>query len=428
MTRLPSAFVTASVVASGLLAATAAHAQAPAAGSGTPTEIVSTTKPAAVDTKTAIQGWNPFLALTASLNLVDNESVIGQPDGTAMTIAGGVTGGADWIHDRHQLTFNGLINEGFARTPVINEFVKINDVAKVDGMYNYFVTPDFGGFARLSLATSLFKSEDVVAVPSTFIDVTHASATVAPVTLATNTQVFHLADALQPFTMTESAGAFLDPVNKPEFGLSFRLGIGGRSTFASGSYAIHANPMDTTAIELLELSDVEQLGIEGFVGVSGKLQEKGPFTYRAGVAVLLPFVNNDSYNRSATELTRVAGTANLTYALSKWLSAVYNLSVIRDPELFPAGKDQVQVQNTFLLTFQFGLIAKKEGPKPKTKEQLALEAAQAAASKSAAEEAVLREQVLELQSQLPCPAAVPGGPPPTVTPPATPAPVPNATP
>lgn len=421
MTRLAFALI----VTSSVLAANSAHAQAPAAGSGTPTEIVSTTKPAAVDTKTAIQGWNPFLTLTASLNLVDNESVIGQPDGTAMTIAGGVTGGADWIHDRHQLLLTGLINEGFARTPVIDEFIKINDVAKVDGLYNYFVTPNFGGYGRLSLQTALFKSEDVVATPSTFIDVTHASATVLPTVLATDAHIFHLADAWQPFTMTESAGAFLDPVTKPEFALSFRLGIGGRSTFASGSYAIHANAADTMNIELLELSDVEQLGIEAFVGVNGKLQEKGPFTYRAGVAVLFPFVNNDSYDRSTIELTRIAGTANLTYALSKWLSAVYNLSIIRDPELFPAGKDQVQIQNTFLLTFQFGLVAKKEGPKPKTKEQLALEAAQAAAAKSAAEEAVLREQVLQLQSQLPCPAAVPGGPP-TPVPPAPPAPAPPA--
>jgi hypothetical protein len=404
-------FVCLSFVVTGLLAAAPARAQAPAAGSGTPTVIVSVDKPTPVDIKTAIQGWNPFLALTASMNVVDNANVIGQANGTAVNVAAGVTGGADYIHGRHFLSFTGLVNEGYARTPVVNHFVKINDVAKIDGIYNYFLTSNFGGYGRVSLLTSLFNSQDVVGTPSTFIDVTNMN----PVTLATNTLSFHLANGFQPFTLTESVGAFVDPINKPEFALSFRLGIGGRSTFANGAYAIHPNAMDTTAIELLELSDVEQLGIEGFGGITGKLDEKGALTYRAGAAVLLPFVNDDSFHRSATFLTRVAVTANLTYTFSKWLSAVYNLSVIRDPQLFPSGKDQVQVQNTFLLTFQLGLVTKKEGPKPKTKEQLAVEAAQAAAAKAAAEALDAENKLHELQRQLPCPPVVPDG---TAQPPA----------
>jgi hypothetical protein len=408
MNRLGFAFV----VIPRLLSASSARADDPATGSGTPTEIVSTTKPAQVDAKTAIEGWNPFVMLTASMNLVENSSVIGQVDGTAMTVAAGVNGGAEYVHDRHNVTLTGLINEGYARTPVIDRFVKITDVAKADGIYNYFVTPNFGGYARLSLATSLFHSNYVAATPSTFVDVTGKT----PVTLATDTQAFHLANAFKPFTATESAGGFFDLVHRREYAVSFRLGIGGRTTFASGSYAIHPNAMDMTAIELLELANVAQLGIEGFAGVNGKLADKDAFTYTAGIAVLLPFVNNDSYDRSATKLTRVATTANLTYAFSKWLSAVYNLSIIRDPELYPAGKDQVQLQNTLLLTFQLGLVTKKEGPKPKTKDQLALEAAQADAAKVAAAAAELQAKVRALESQLPCAAQTPSAPPAPPTP------------
>jgi hypothetical protein len=47
--------------------------------------------------------------------------------------------------------------------------------------------------------------------------------------------------------------------------------------------------------------------------------------------------------------------------------------VIRDPQLFPDHKDQVQIQNTLLATFQFNLVKKKEAAKPKTPEQQALE-------------------------------------------------------
>jgi hypothetical protein len=408
-----------SLCLAGLLVAVPAHAQAPAAGSGTPTEIVSVDKPTPIDPKVAIQGWNPYLALTASMNLVDNSNVIGQTNGTAVNVAAGASGGGDYTHGRHFLSLNGLINEGYARTPVVNHFVKTNDIAKVDGIYNYFVTPNFGGYGRLSMLTSLFESQAVVGTPTTFIDVTHMT----PVTVATNTESFHLSNGFQPFTLTESVGAFVDPINKPEFALSFRVGIGGRSTFANGAYAIHPNAMDTTAIELLELSDVEQLGIEGFGGITGKLDARGAFTYRIGAAVLLPFVNDDSFHRSAVFLTRVVATANLTYTFSKWLSAVYNLSVIRDPQLFPSGEDQVQVQNTFLLTFQLGLVAKKEGPKPKTADQLAVEAAKAAAAKAAAEaldaENKLHELQIQMQQQQQPPPAVPNG---TTTPPAPPSP------
>jgi hypothetical protein len=399
------------------VAAAAAPAHAQAAGSGTPTEIVNVDAPKPVDEKAAVQGWNPFLALTASMNLVDNSGVIGQVDGTAVTIGGGALGGAEWVNGRHFLALTGAVNEGFARTPVVTEFVKINDVAKVDGIYNYFATPNLGGYARLSFGTALFDSDDIRGTQTTWVDVTGKT----PVTLTTNGLQFHLADALKPFTMTESIGAFADPIHKPEIALSFRLGIGGRSTFANGSFALHPNAMDTMAVEVIDLSDVQQLGVEAFAGASGKLAEKGAFTYKVGAAVLLPFVNDDSFHRSALDLTRIVGTANLTYAFSKWLSVVYALQIIRDPQLFPAGKEEVQIQNTLLLTFSLNLVTKKEATKAKTKDQLELEAAKAAAQKAATEALELQIKVRDLERQLPCPPPapeVPQLPPPPPEPPA----------
>jgi hypothetical protein len=130
--------------------------------------------------------------------------------------------------------------------------------------------------------------------------------------------------------------------------------------------------------------------------------------------VLLPVVNNDKFDRSATSLTRVAFEGNLTYAMSSWLSVVYSLAIIRDPQLFPAGKELVQVQNTALLTFQLNLVRKKEKPKDKTKEELELEDARrrADAAEKRADEA--ERKLRELQ-----PPAAPAEPsPPAPTPPA----------
>ena len=391
-------FVRMFVAMLGVTISSAAHAQ----GTSSPTEIVPADQPKAADPKTTIEGWNPYLNLTATVNIVDNSSVIGQVDGTAVAIAGGIVGGGDFIRGPHVVSLSGVINEGFARTPVVPEFVKINDVAKVDGLYNYFLTKDVGLYGRLSIATSLFEGKDIRGTPTTWIDVSGAT----PVMLATNALEQHLTDAFKPLTITESFGAFADPIRKPEFGLSFRLGIGGRTTIANGSFALHDDPT-TPTIEVIELSNVNQLGVEGFAGVQGKLVEKGPLTYKAGVAVLLPFVNDDSAHRSVTELTRVAVAANATYQLTKLLSAVYTLSVIRDPQLFPAGKDEIQVQNTFLLTFTLGIVKKKEAPKPKTKEQLELEAAKSDAAKSAAQVLDLQRQLRDAENKPPCPPAPP---------------------
>jgi hypothetical protein len=343
-----------------MLAGGLAHAQA---------ELVPTDAPKPVDAKVVIQGWNPFLAITSTFNLVSNSNVIGQVDGVSTVFGLGLLGGADYIDGPQFLQTSLTINEAFSRTPVISRFIKSTDAAKLEGVYNYFLNEHGGVYGRLSLATSFFSSDDIRGTPTSWVDVTGTT----PVPLNTNALEQHLADGFKPFTISESVGGFLDPIRRDDIALSLRLGVGGRSTFASGVYVNHDDPT-TPTIELLQLSDVEQLGIEGFVGAVGKLQ-KGAFNYKAGLAVLLPFVNNDAADRSATELTRVAFEATLTYTMAPWLSAVYATTIIRDPQLFPDGKDEVQYQNSLLLTFQLNLVKKKEAPKPKTPEQIKLEEA-----------------------------------------------------
>jgi hypothetical protein len=348
------------IVVVSLFSGALAHAQA---------ELVPTDAPAPVDAKVAITGWNPFLAITSTFNLVSNSNVIGQVDGTSTVFGLGLLGGADYIDGKHFLQSSLSINEAFARTPAIHRFIKSTDAAKLESVYNYFLHDHAGVYARLSLATSFFSSDDIRGTPTSWVDATGTT----PVALTTNGLEQHLADGFKPFTVSESAGGFFDPIVKDAVHLSLRLGVGGRSTFADGVFVNHDDPA-TPAAELLELSTVHQLGIEGFAGAVGKVH-KGTVNYKAGLAVLLPFVNNDAADRSATKLARIAFEGTVTYAMASWLSVVYALSIIRDPQLFPDHKDEVQVQNTLLLTFQLNLVKKKEAPKPKTEDQKKLEEA-----------------------------------------------------
>lgn len=357
-----------------------------------------------------LEGWNPFLGLTSSLSLVDNSSVIGQVDGFSTLFGLGVLGGADYVQDEHLVRTSIALNEGFARTPVVDRFVKTNDSVKLEGLYNYFVSKYLGGYGRLSLATSILSTTDVRGTPTSWVDATGDT----PVPLTTGGFSQRLAGAFSPFTVNEAVGAFADPVREDEFSLALRLGMAGRHTFADGVRVNHDNAM-TPEVELIQLSDVHQFGVEVFAGAVGKL-DKAKANYKAGISLLLPFVNNDKFDRGALSLTRLAFEGNLTYAMSSWLSVVYSLAVIRDPQLFPEGKELIQVQNTVLLTFQMNLVKKDEKPREKTKEQLELEDARRRADDAEKRANEAERKLLQLQSS---PAPTPAAPPEIVPPPPT---------
>jgi hypothetical protein len=311
------------------------------------------------------QGWSPFLALTSTVSLTSNSSVVGQVDGFSTLFGIGLTGGTDYIDGPHLLRTTLSINESYARTPVVDEFIKTNDTVKLEGLYDYFVTPDLGGYGRLGLQSSLFPTDDVrwvETVPGGM-----------PIPRATNAFRQRLAGALHPFTINESAGGFAELVHQPRLNLSLRLGLAGRHTFADDVLLISDNKM-TPEVELLRLANVHQLGVEAFAGASGKLDD-GKATYRAGLSVLFPAVNNDKADRSTPDLTRVGLEAALTFNVYAWMSIVYNLAITRDPQLFPRGEEKVQVQNTLLLTFQYALVKKKEKPAEPTKQERELKEA-----------------------------------------------------
>jgi len=150
--------------------------------------------------KTDVEGWAPFLGLTATLSLADNSSVIGQVDGFSTLFGLGLTGGADYARDQHLLRTSLTINEGFARTPVIDEFIKTNDTVKLEGLYSYFLTQDLGLYGRLGLATDAFSATDIRATPTSWVETVPGG---MPIALTTSGFRQRLAGPFSPFTINE---------------------------------------------------------------------------------------------------------------------------------------------------------------------------------------------------------------------------------
>lgn len=376
------------------LLAVAALAAAPQAALAQAQLVPSEVKTAE---KTDVTGWAPFLGLTSTLSLASNQSVVGQVDGFSTMFGLGVTGGADYVEGRHLVRSSLTITESFARTPVIDEFVKTNDVVKLEGLYNYFLTKQFGLYGRLDFTTGLFKTTDVRGEPTSWVEKVPGGMNIP---LTTNGFRQKLASSFAPFTINESGGAFYEPLHEPKITLAFRTGIGGRHTFADG-VLVNDDASSTPEIELSRLRNVHQLGAEAFAGALGKFKD-GKASYKAGLSILFPFVNNDKDDRSASDLTRIGFEGSLNFAIYSWMSLVYNVNITRDPQLFPKGDEQIQIQNSLLLTFQFTLVKKPEKPKEPTKEELELKAAQERAD--AAEKRAL-EAEQKLQQQTPPPPA-----------------------
>jgi hypothetical protein len=365
-----------------------------------------------------LEGWNPSLAGTATVNLVSNSNVVGQVDGFSTLLGLGVVGGADYVRDEHLFRGTLSITESFARTPVVDEFVKTNDVVQLEGLYNYFVQKHLGLFGRSSISTSAFAAEDVRGVATTWVEKTDP---VTPLTTGGFRQ--RLADPFSPFTVAESAGVFADPVDEAKLSLSLRAGLGGRHTLAEGVLLIDDDKA-TPEVELLRLANVHQLGFEAFAGAAGKLKD-GKLAYRAGLAVLAPIVNNDKFDRGVGALTRIGFESSVTFNVYEWMSLVYSLNVTRDPQLFPEGDELLQVQNNLLLTFKYALVEKARKKKEPTAAEKEL--AEAKARAEAAEQAKLEAdaKIRDLEQKL---GACTGACPPAPTPTPTPAPAPDAAP
>ena len=329
------------------------------------------------------EGWSYALTIAAHFNVASNRDVVGQVDGNSVLVGGSGLAGATYLRGRHQLLNTGSLTEAWSRTPALDRMIKSTDLLELQTLYNFFLIPFTGPFARLALQTGLMKTDRVTPTPITYVREGVATETITTTRLRQS-------DSFQPFTLSESVGWFAQPVRTEPLNLVGRLGFGGRHTFADGARAVTSDDDDDDAtLPYTVLSDVHQAGAELFAGVDGK-QLDGRLIYTAGVTALFPFLNNDDTDRSIVELTRVGLTAAVGMGVVSWLSVNYQLKVTRDPQLI----DAVQVQNAVLLSLQYtraSYTAPKPGEKlsPETEARIAAleERATSAEQRAAAAEA-----------------------------------------
>lgn len=313
--------------------------------------VVPGTAAAKKDDGKAKEGWSPRLALGATASFGDNRSVVGQTDGGTLAFGLKFDVGLDYRRGGHEWRNTLNLAEGMTRTPVIPVFVKSVDQLAVESIYLYHVTPWFGPFARATMLTSMFRGADIRPAPVTY-EIARVTGEVESVTASSLTlsEPFHL------MTLKQSLGPFLRPVEREVINVEIRVGLGAQETIAKGQFAVTDD--DSPEIEIKELANVNQLGVQAAADVWGTISDKRVI-YRLGVDVMIPLARTSLVagdNRSTLDLMNVEMGGQLSFKLVEWASLDYQIKAIREPQVL----DAFQVRNSLLLTLGLSYTGDKK--------------------------------------------------------------------
>lgn len=289
------------------------------------------------------EGWTPGIALGGTFNLVDTRSVVGQQDGTTITLGAALDAVLEFNKEIHEWRTTLVASAGVTRTPSVEEFIKTSDALRFESIYLAHLLEIFGPYARIAMNTTMFPGTDIrpAAVTYNVLNLDGTTTELIGRRLA-------LTDPFEPFTFREGVGVFIQPLNQDEIKLEGRAGVGAQQTLAAGNLAV-ADDSATAIVEVQELDDFWVVGAEAVVNAWGFIDDTKRVSYAVGAGVLVPFATSDlreGDDRSLIELTSFEGHVGLNVKLFDWASLGYKLSVLREPLLI----DEWQVSNNLLLT------------------------------------------------------------------------------
>ncbi len=305
------------------------------------TEFIADDEPTGLTREGA---WTFHLNVNGSANVASNRRVVGQLEGTGITVGLSLGGEIRYDGGPHEFRNTLSIEETFSRTPVISEFVKSADTFVFESIYYYHVPSAdwFGPFARLRADTALFQGFDVQPA-----EVTYAVNQLNGDVISLSSDRLRLTDGFNPLTLKQSAGAFAQPVRLTGINIDYRLGFGSRQTFADGQLVVADNADTAGIIEVNELQSFNQAGAETVLEITGSFEEER-IRYLASAEALFPFVDSLSAEsgRSTIDSANVEVRGEIAFALTDWASLNYQLRAMRIPSLV----EEWQVSNGLLLT------------------------------------------------------------------------------
>ena len=274
-------------------------------------------------------GWRHDEVLNLNLSFASSHDVVGQTDGTTQIYGTNSRFSFSHLTAQDEWRNDFFLREATTHAASLPRFVKSDDEFKLTTTYLYFLpaNPKIGPYARAEASTPLFKGEDVHP-DMRFYRATNADGTI---------ETYHdtstrLTDPLRPLTTREALGFFNRPISTDRFHLELRLGAAGQQIKARGSYVVKG-PSSDGYLDIAELKDVSQTGLEAAVALRGKINDRS--SYEAGLDSLTPFINNKPAgdDRSPWGLTNVEGYVKLNSKVTEWASFSYDYKLKIEPQL-----------------------------------------------------------------------------------------------
>jgi len=289
-----------------------------------------------------LRGWYGTAGVAATFNLSDHEAVVGQQDGTAVSVGYKLDADTGYEGRAHEWRNSVQFIQGLARTPTLPQFVKSQDALRIESIYLFRATSWFGPYVRAALSTAVLRGHDIRTSETTYI--------VTRVDGSTDTQSgrsLALTDMFRPLVLRQSLGPYARVLRTGPVNLETRVGFAGRQTLAAKQFAVQDDDA-TSTIEIKELDSQQQGGPDAGLSLWGKLSSER-VRYRVGLEVMVPVLRHPDTKpeQTALELTNVDLLGSLNVKLAQFASLDYQLKIARQPQLL----DETQFSHLVTLTF-----------------------------------------------------------------------------
>ena len=295
-------------------------------------------------------GLTGKLSLGTSISYTHNRNVVGSQDGSNFQLGLVLDGSTQYTKGVHEWLNELSIKETFSKTPSIEPLLKtVDNLAFQSTYFIHFEKLDWlGPFVRFRLETPLFAGSDVRASDTDIIKI-NTDGTTANETVEAQKKI-SLTSSFAPLQLKEIIGVFANPISEAFFVLEAKLGVGSMQTFTQKGYVINDDDK-TPELELKQLEDYVQLGVELELVLSGALAENINWVVAANF-FQPAYVSVESVDHEGFEGMDITIDAKLSVKLAKWISLDYVLSAKRIPVIL----EEWQIQNGLLLTAGFDLL------------------------------------------------------------------------
>lgn len=292
----------------------------------------------------AKKGWQKTLSLGANLSAGTSDNVIGQPSGQTTTFGLNLDGALNNVSEQDEWRNTLKIGESGTRTPAIPRYSKVKDELKLESLFlhSFKDHPWVGPYVRASAETAIFKGEDVRSEAKTyeFDDGSQYTGT-----------SIRLTDGFRPLTTREGVGAFFKLKDLETNKVEARLGAGAVQVKADGQRVVKDDAA-TPVLEVDDLADYEQIGVEGAISWKGSIDEKT--TYSLEGEFLSPLVADQATgdDRSKFELTNWEVKGRITSKVYEWMAVDYSAKVFKQPQLL----DKTQTQTLLMVNVTYQIF------------------------------------------------------------------------